>query len=145
MAFPLPYPRLYNARTVRVYSHDSIVADIDLGFGAHVHRRVFIAGVPARVQMGVKNEAYHCLVVLLGGKNLLLEVSATPSDQPFCAKVYLDERVHGSPVGMTCPSGATVSPDNLRLDVGAYYVWLGQRGYDLGVLKETLNGRRSAA
>ncbi len=130
--------RLYLARTVRVISFNALEVDIDLGFGVRTRRRVRVEGVD---QLGVpapmQRLAYHCLVVLVGGKRLLVQIDNPRMEGSILGRVFLDERVYHNPEGMASVPGL----DAERLEVGLYFNWLAGRKFDVTVVRRTLNGR----
>lgn len=130
---------LFPARTVCVHAPNLIEATLDLGFGVSLTRIFRLDTVSTD---GLDEEAYsrakHCLVVLLGGKRLLVQ----PQDErtfknPIEARIYLDEKTHGKLVGQTCGMSTSVDP---VLEVGPYVNWLRARGFDLDDVKFALNG-----
>lgn len=131
--------RLYHGRTIRVCSTDCIEADIDLGFGSHVHRRVLIEGLDRKaVQERMRSKAKHCLVVLLGGKRLVLQTAEPKVEGMTLCRVFLDEQVYGEPEGMCIPFGMRSE----MLEVGTFMSWVGHCGFDIDDVKNVLNGKR---
>ena len=129
--------RVYKAKTVRVSSVNSLLVDLDLGFGIHAHRTVYLEGVSVgSVPAPLRKNAMHCLVVLLGGKRLLLRTTDAQKVDGVLARVYLAEKVYGNPVGLSVPYGF----DDALLDVSEFYLSLRTNGYDVSGVKSILNG-----
>ena len=129
--------RLLCGRTVRVMSLNSIEVELQLGFGVSIRKAVRLEGIDeSSVPRHHASDAKHCLVVLLGGKRLLIHTDVHRKGRTLVGRVYLDERVYGEPVGMGIPFGM----DELRLDVSVFYEWLRANGYNVQAVKVMLNG-----
>lgn len=132
--------RLYEARSARVLSQCMLLAEIDLGFGCLAQRTLYVEGVdhvPPPGELG--DRANHCMVVLLGGKKLLLQISDFPIEGPVQARVFLDEHVYGHAnlPGLTRPYGI----DELMLDVGEFYRYLGRNRFNVALVKQAISER----
>lgn len=136
--------RLFRAKTVRVHSPNSVEVDLDLEFGVCLRRVVVFDGFPlSSVPAGQRELAMHCLVILLGGRNLLVQPnpkdrSAWGRQAELRARVFRAERVYGTPVGLT-----TNLPDvsGAHLDVVPFLHYLAERGFSLKDVKAVVNGR----
>lgn len=128
---------LFRGHTVRVKSLDSIEVELQLGFGVSIRKAVRLEGIEAADIPGrLASDAKHCLVVLLGGKKVLVHTDEHRRGRFLVGRVYLDERTYGDPVGMATPFGLDVT----RLDVSTFYDWLRKRSYDIKLVKAVLNG-----
>lgn len=130
-------------RVNRVMSLNSVEVDLQLGFGVSIRRGIRLEGIDvSAVPKHLLDAAKHCLVVLLGGKRVLVHTDPHRRGRFLMGRVYLDERVYGEPIGMETPFGLDVS----RLDASAFYAWLGAHEYDIRIVKSVLNGngRRKA-
>ena len=67
----------YSAKICRVVGPSSVDMLVQLGFGVSIRRRVWMKGVPAVENDELRKKAIHCLVVLIGGKNVNVEISDT--------------------------------------------------------------------
>jgi hypothetical protein len=105
---------VYQGKTLRVLRPDHVLVRLDLGFHVMLERGFDVIGIrTAEIPADRRADALHCLVVLLGGKRLLLSLE---DDDATAARIYLNERVHGTPAGLH-----PVSFDSLpRLDVGLF-------------------------
>lgn len=137
--------RTFRARTVRVHSPNRIEVDLDLDFGSRLKRTFLIEGLVLNdVPEALRQDAKHCLVVLVGGKNLVVRPNPRERDRwhrisDLHARVYLrDVDVHGEPVGYV-PGGVPESSGPV-LEVGPYMSWLQSQGFDVERVKETMNG-----
>jgi hypothetical protein len=130
--------RLYAGRTVKVLSTNCIEVALDLGFGLHLNKRIVLEGIDNRsIPKKYRNAAQHALIILVGGKRLLVHVDDTKQDGYLTGRVYLDEKVYGEPVGMTIPFGR----ETPLLEVSEFYRWLGDVEFDLKEVKAALNGK----
>jgi hypothetical protein len=130
--------RLYAGRTVKVLSTNCIEVALDLGFGLHLNKRIVLEGISNRsIPKKHRNAAQHALIILVGGKRLLVHVDDTKQDGYLTGRVYLDEKVYGEPVGMTIPFGR----EKPLLEVSEFYRWLGDVEFDLKEVKAALNGK----
>lgn len=138
--------RLFAARTQRVQSVRRIEALVDLDFAVQI-RRTFLLDA---LQLPPLDEAMiarakHCLVVLIGGKQLL--VRPDPNTRwnwhlmpEILARVFLNERVFGRPVGYIELMPEAQGP---VLEVAPYMNWLASQRFDVDLVRETLNWRPS--
>lgn len=124
---------VYHGRTVRVLALDRVLVALDLGMHVALDRVFSIAGIDQdRVPPALRTEALHCLVVLLGGKRIL--VSVQDDDDPI-AHVYLNERVRAGASGLF-PVSFDSTP---RLDVGLFFMSL-LDDFSVARVKAVLNG-----
>ncbi len=139
MKIELP-PRLYLARTVRVHSFNCIEAELDLGYSVSVKKNIILEGVQSgSVPSAQRKDAKHALVVLLGGKHLVIHTGQQNVKDGFLpGRVYLVEKVHGEPEGLATPYGLDIQ----LLEVGLFYPSLQRARFDIGFVKSVLNGRR---
>jgi hypothetical protein len=141
----IPYSaKTFKAKTTRVHSVGAIEVLIDLDFGVSISKVITLDGLlPSDIPETEKNKAQHCLIVLLGGKKLLLQPDPTESNfwgrkPDVRSRVFLDERIFGTPVGMT--TGVS-NEDGDFLDVVAFLKSLASDGYQVEDVKNILNRR----
>lgn len=133
---------LVPAQVVRVHSVTQIDVQLDLGFG--VFKRHLFALEDIRVSdipPALRRDAAHCLVVLIGGKSVLLQPD-TRKVSAKLARVYLTDRIHGSPVGLAMHAPGFDRP---VLDVTTYYQWLRGCDFDLDEVRSVLKGKKESA
>ena len=132
-------PRLHRARTIRVQTFNCIEVDLELDYGVSIRKRIVLEGVDqGNVPKHLRKSAQHALIVLVGGKKLIIHVdNKNMSDGFIPGRVYLDERVYGAPEGLVTPYGL----DEELLEVSIFYLWLAKREFDIGHVKSALNGR----
>jgi len=118
-------------------SFNSIEARIDLGFGVSITKCVRVEGIDRDLIKSRARLATHCMVVLIGGKRILVHVGKSNAEGPVVGRVYLDEKVYHEPEGYVIPLGL----DAPKLEIGIYMTWLAAQGFDIAVAKRTLNGR----
>jgi hypothetical protein len=137
-AVELP-PRFYAGRTVRVHSFNRVEVALRLGFGVTVEKNIILEGVQRiNVSKELRRTAHHALVVLVGGKNLIVQVNGDDEkDGHVMGRVFLSEKVHGEPEGLVTPHGL----DQPLLEVGTFFSWLGTQDFDVKAVKAVLNGK----
>lgn len=131
--------RLKPARVVRVHNVNRIEFDLDLGFGVHIHRTFSLQGFdPKSVQEAHRQAAVHAVVVLVGGKSVFVEPE---NDRADCreARVYLNERIHGTPVGFVSNIPRLSRP---ILDISMFMSWLADRAFDIKLVHSVINGHK---
>lgn len=137
--------RVFRASTVRVHSVNAVEASVDLDFGVTVRKVFIFAGVRvADIPQRLRKEALHCLVVLLGGKRLLVQPAEAEREQwgrrpEVHARVFLDARICGTPIGLTTGlPGLT----GAFLEVTPFLRHLQEHEFDLQFVKNALRGPR---
>ncbi len=136
MSTPLS-TRLYNGRTFRVRSINCIEVELDLGFGITVKKSVLLEGIErGDIPKRLVSRAKHCLVVLLGGKPVLVHTDDKRKDGHLYGRIFLDQKVFGEPEGMVKPFGL----DEEMLEVSTFYAWLKSKDFDIKLVKGILNG-----
>ena len=134
--------RTFRAKTVRVHSIGVVEVSLDLDFGVRVSKVLSIEGIrPLEIPEHLHSNAMHCLVVLLGGKKLL--VQPNPDDREawgrmptIRARVFVDEKVHGNPIGLTTNIDGV---DGDLLDVAPFCHDLCSSGFPVDGVKQVLN------
>lgn len=134
--------KLMPARVARVLSVSRVELDVDLGFGVHVTRTFSVEGIdPKAVRDDEATKAVHALVVLIGGKNVLIAPETRRSDARR-ASLYLNERLRGTPVGLVAEApGLTRSV----LDVAVFFNWIAERSFDVSLVREVVYGKKPHA
>lgn len=135
-------PRLHHARTVRVQSFNCIEVDLELDYGVSIRKRIVLEGVQRSLVPEYRRKAAtHALIVLVGGKNLIVHVetdnAGKMTDGYIPGRVYLAEKVHGDPEGMVIPYGL----EDELLEVSLFYLWLMKHDFDMRLVKSVLNGK----
>lgn len=120
---------------------------VDLDFGVQVRRTFRISDVPLasaseETDASVLDRAKHCLVVLVGGKNLVIRPDPSLRERwhlmpSIPARVYLRDRVLGKPVGYIESMAEAGGP---ALEVGPFMAWLAGEGFEVDLVREALNG-----
>ncbi|KKL74226.1 hypothetical protein LCGC14_2067010 [marine sediment metagenome] len=128
---------LFRGRTVRVHSLNCVEVELQLGFGVSIKKLVLLEGIEQKdIPRSSRSEAKHCLVVLVGGKKVLVQADAQRKDNYVVGRVFLDEKVYGDPEGMMTPHGM----DKALLEISTFYAWLATQKYDIQEVKAVLNG-----
>ena len=132
-------PRSHHARTIRVHSFNCIEVDLELDYGVYIRKRIVLEGVQqSNVPKHLRIAAKHALIVLVGGKKLVIHVDSSKMSDGFIpGRVYLAERVYGEPEGMVIPHGLETE----LLEVSLFYMWLVERDFNMNHVKAILNGR----
>lgn len=133
---------LFKGRTLRVHRINQIEATLELEFGVSVTRLFSLDNVSADVAPEDYDRAMHCLVVLIGGKRLIIQPDEADRDNwshrpVIAARIYLAERTHGKQVGHTSGLYSEVEP---VLEVSPFLNWIRERGFRLADVKAAING-----
>lgn len=132
-------PKLHNARTVRIVDPLTVEAELELGFGVKLSRHIRLEGLDRQIIPSyLKNQAIHALVVLIGGKKIMVQAATDAIDTVVRGRIYLDHKFYGNPPGMSCPAGA----DTEMLEVSEYLRSLVDKQFEIGEVLFTLNGKR---
>lgn len=133
--------RVVPARTVQVVHLNCIEVRLQLDFGVQLDRKIIVESIERdRVPHRLRRPAKKALVVLLGGKALFVHTDPTAQDGYIRGRIFLNEKVYAPPAEvMMEPFGF---PGRPLLEVGTCFQWLQTHEFDIGVLKEVLNGRR---
>lgn len=119
--------RIYEARTVRVLALNRVLVDLSLGFGVRIQRSITIEGVDSSVPSAHYKNASHCLVIVLGGRDLLVHTDDTTLDGHLKGRVYIADPASEAPDGtLAVPYGL----DDPRMEVGLMWKWLERTGFD---------------
>lgn len=130
---------LFAARTVRVHAPNVLEATLDLGFGVSITRLLRLDNVSMEgLDDEARARATHCLVVLAGGKRLIVQTDDVETYRnPIDARIYLEERTFGKLVGQTFDMSPAINP---VLELSPFVNWLGERGFEIDDVKRALNG-----
>jgi len=134
--------RVYRGRTLKVVTINCMDVQLDLGLGVNVQKRVVIEGVGkhalSRIPHHLRQAAMHCMIVLLGGKNLLVQVAnVSTTDGCIICRVFIDAPIYVDNPALVIPKGF----ETPRLEVGKFYNWLSEGRFKVGRVKDVLNTR----
>lgn len=129
-----------NEATSRPMGRIYLEAMIELGLGNFTQRTLIVEGMEEPIPRDLENAAARCMVIIAGGKRLLVQTDETRADGPLLARVFLDEKVYGEPLGYVHPYGYQYK----RLELGTFWQWITSRGYRDADVKDVLNGPRPA-
>jgi hypothetical protein len=121
------------AKTVAVRTVDTAIVDIDLGFGVRVQRYVTLDSMPT-IDAKLYPTAYHAMIILLGGKRLLLRTNTEQRQEMIRARVMVQDEFHPSVPGLT-------AIDELLepvLCVNTFFAEFIRRGYDIDFVKSAV-------
>jgi hypothetical protein len=124
--------RTLNASVLRVHGCEGFEADVDLGFGVRLRKHIRIRRREAHYDYtGKGSEANHCLVVLVGGKDVILR-DAREEARWVVADVYV-----------TYPTSMIALADlpdmtGQFVDVYAAMKWAAMQGWEARHLREAL-------
>lgn len=131
-----------------VLTPNAVEIMLDLAFSVHTSRRFTLEEVPLpdRSDETTWDRARHCLVVLLGGKRVVVQMSArdcsNDSARNFIpARVYLDTRIDPQTVGYTPSVPGWHRP---MLDVNTFFASIAVGGYRVATVRAALNHTRGA-
>jgi len=133
--------RVFNARTVRVHTVGRVEVELKLGFGVVSTKHVLLEGFnPRRIPMKHRNNAQHCLIVLLGGKNLLAHISdADNLDGHVPARIFVDDRSIDLSAEYTAVPYGLVEP---YLEVTKFMECLATVDYDVNAVHKVINSKK---
>lgn len=135
---PFRVDAVKHGTTVRVHSVNRVEINLNLGFGSSLSRIFTIDGVvSADVVNDKKSDAVHCLVVLLGGKKVIVQPE---NEKATCTygRIFLNEKIHGSPIGLVTNVERLDRP---ILDVTPFFHFLAQNDFDVKLVHEVVNRR----
>lgn len=132
----LPRRKWFDAKTAYIASPSVIDITVRLGFGVVTTRRFSISGL-IPIPPESEAEAKHCLVVLCGGKDLLIET---------------DTELYGDRLYATILAPAVDPPKqfthvvdgNVFVDVGPYMSSLADVNFPIDMVRTHLNGKHRA-
>jgi len=138
---------LFSGTVRRIAGINRIEATIDLPFDIAITRPIVLEDVRVKDFPSddlLRDRAQHCLIVLLGGKNIVVvpssyEVDRWRSKPTTLARVYLNERIFGEPVGFTPKMPGYDKP---LLEVSSFYTWLRAQDFRVSEVKNVINGVR---
>lgn len=133
-ALPALASRTFAARVQRVRSWRRLEVVFDLDFGVSVAKTLILAGLEdLDLDEAVRARARHCLVILCGGKRVLVRPDPRTRTrwgelQEIPVRVYLLDPVRGRPVGYieALPDAEGVP----ALEIGPYMRGLVPCGFD---------------
>lgn len=132
--------KLRPATVVRVHCANRVEFDLNLGLGVHIVKTFTLSGFnPKLVTDQNRQNAVHALVILLGGKDVLLDLDSDRADVRN-ARVYLNERIYGTPVGYVSNVPRLPRP---ILDVPVFMEWLAGYSFDVALVREVVQGARA--
>jgi len=131
-------PSLHHGKVIRVLSVNCLDVNVQLGFGVSIVRSFVLEGIEAKdIPPRLRSAANHCLIVLLGGKDVVVHTDDDEKRDGFLiGRVYLNEKVYGEPPGLITPHSLDVP----MLEVSAFYKSLAAREYNVMDVKAILNG-----
>lgn len=139
---------LYKAKVARVVGPNVIEVDISLGFNLTHNACVWLNTVPDIRDSELRDKANHCLVILIGGKKVFLDIEY-PNNLKSTAQVYraLNEKnvqAFGKYVTNLGGLPGGTYPEHV-LDVNRYMLHLEEVTYDVQEVKDRLiNGHLDA-
>jgi len=133
--------RWYDARTRQVHSPNLIEVEIPIWTALTTTLRVRINKVSVPATGDLQKRAMHCAVILLGGKNIVLDltipqsgVSTTP------AQIYLSDKVSRTAHNRSYTEVTAIDPTNLRINYAQCMTYLARNGYDIAEARNILRG-----
>jgi hypothetical protein len=124
--------RIYRGRVNRVVTPNLLEVDIDLGLGVHITRRIVLNNYT----VGDAEKAMHCLVILVGGKSVLVRVDDETIDGHVRGTVFTTETWNIGDAEIP-----TESIDNVVVrDTVAWMGWSGRNGHNPRVMRTAMKG-----
>jgi len=127
---------IFTAKTFHVRHPELVDFQISIGrFRLTLTQLIRLRGFTLEKEELIPN-AKHCLVVLLGGKKVTLEMDYACQKEPWLSFVYLRGEIHG-----VADCNIQIG-DEPHIHVCNYMNWLqANNGFDVNVVRSQLNGR----
>lgn len=134
---------VFSGRTVRVHAPTRIEVEVSLMFGVSIRRMFEIdSALPVDVDEAAFDKAMHCLVVLVGGKRLVVQPESDPNGWAHStlipSRIYLAETTHGNLIGHTRGLPGYEMP---LLELSPFMGWLQTRNFNIADVRAALNGK----
>jgi len=158
-----PETAVFNATTALIVDPTVVRVSLAVTAGITVERSIRLEGLhypSAQVSGTNYDDAMHAMIVLLGGKKLIvhlgneaaeaikcewsqtkcvLTVDCEDREKPAIGRVYLNAKVYDPPIPLSVPFGQ----DKPRINVSDYFIWLSEHNFDLSLVKALLNGKHN--
>jgi len=132
--------QVFKATVVGLRSYDAFDADILLGFGVRLRRRVVVEGIVLRKYTREQLPSlYRALTLVLAGKRVLLLADPSQQQEIIRAAVYYDEREPAGGVWIEDVPGY-----GRRMNVGLFVSAMAP-GFNLADVRGLLNNRAEVA
>lgn len=124
----------YRAKITRVVAPHIVDADIYLGQGVTIHRRVWLSDVEEVREEEPNKRATHCLVVMVGGKRgIVVDIPEEPSGK---IEGVILRKMEDDFQDFFNDFADALDPE--FVNVNSYMVWLSTRGYAVSDVKNRL-------
>lgn len=135
--------RFFRGRTLKIHSVSRVDVLVEMPFDLFVCKTFTLDALgfdDSAFDDDTYSDAQHALVVLLGGKRVIVEPDISQRAhwghlRTITARIYLDARVHGAPVGLT--KGILSNP---VLEISPFFSWVAENKFNMGTMKRVLNG-----
>lgn len=136
--------RFFRGRTLKIHDANRVEILVELPFDICLRKTFELAALgfdAGQLDEEAYSKAQHALVVMIGGKRVVVEPTIALREhwgqrQDLPARIYLDERIHGRPIGLT--NGIL---RDAVLEVSPFFSWIAEQSFDLGAVKRALNGK----
>lgn len=120
--------RLYQAHTNRVLNLNCVQVALDLNFGVTLQKNIIVEGIDGHaVPAAKRSDAMHCLVLLVGGRDLILHTDDSTIDGFLKSRVFLEAAAPAAPDGTLAVPYGLSEP---RMEVGLAWAWAARGGFD---------------
>ena len=140
--------QFFAAKAHQVFSPDRLELHIDLPFGltiikiVQVHGFVYVPPETDKEEDETYQRARHCLVTLVGSQRVVVQPTEDRANlyrrAVITARVYLDRKIFGKPVGYTPKLSAVEGP---VLEVGPYMGSLRQHDFPVSRVRRLIRSR----
>ena len=125
---------------MRVHHLNCLQVRLHTGFGQTLSKRVVIEGIDQKAVLpALRTKAKKAMVVLCGGKSVIVHTDDATEDGIILGRVYFNEKVFDAPADAMLVPHTLAQP---MLEIGTFFQWLWEREFDISALKEVLNGKR---
>lgn len=127
----------------RVHHLNALQVRLHTGFGQTLSKRVIIESIDQQaVPPAMRTQAKKAMIVLCGGKSVLVHTDDSTGDGHILGRVYLNEKVFDAPEGSVLVPHTLDQP---MLEIGTFFQWMRDNEFDITALKNVLNGKRRSA
>jgi len=127
-----PVSQLLSAKTSHVSSVNSVSLCVYLRFRISIIVDVKLDDVP--FETNVADDGKHCLIIMIGGKKILLDTDDHEKRFPYMGTLYVK--------GQIPHKDCCVSINNISyINVNRYMSWLRGQNFDVELLKSELNSK----
>ena len=135
------HPAIYSAKTlwIRKEKYNYVRFQVHLGFHVHAVLNFTVEGVdPSAVPERLHDDALKCMVMLIGGKPVLLHTRPDQHTSAPVARVYRNQKVAAPPEQTT---GDPTGRGDVLVEIGAFMQWAATERFNINVVRQAITGK----